>query len=194
MTTRYNEFNRGDYSNDNLAVLDELFNDGLLALENARTVENAKVISNQYYLKMTSVQKKYRLLENLKAIEGSSVTNSIGNIVDNNNSSSWQASSTKDEYVIIDLGDNYLVDGLSIIWEVANAKDYDVKVSKVNSNWQSVNPVYQFVNGVSGNRTDELRFNSVEGKYIRLELKTGSTQWGFRIYELDVYSSSPATE
>ena len=57
-----------------------------------------------------------------------------------------------------------------------------------------MNPVYQFVNGVSGNRTDELRFNSVEGRYIRLELKTGSTQWGFRIYELDVYSSSPATE
>lgn len=194
LTTRYNEFNRGDYSNENLAVLDELFIEGMLALENARTVEHAKVISNQYYLKMTSVQKKYRLLENLKAIEGSSVTNSIGNIVDNNNSSSWQASSTKDEYVIIDLGDNYLVDGLSIIWEVANAKDYDVKVSKVNSNWQSVNPVYQFVNGVSGNRTDELRFNSVEGRYIRLELKTGSTQWGFRIYELDVYSSSLATE
>ena len=87
-----------------------------------------------------------------------------------------------------------MVDGLSIIWEVANAKNYDVKVSKVNSNWQSVNPVYQFVHGVSGNRTDELRFNSVEGRYIRLELKTGYTQWGFRIFELDVYSSFPDAE
>ena len=139
---------------------------------------------------MSSIQKKYRLLDNLKAIEGSSVQNSIGNIVDNNTSSSWQASSTKDEYVIIDLGDVYLIDGLSIIWEVANAKDYDVKISKENSGWDSIKPVYQFKDGLSGNRTDELRFNTAEGRYIKLELKTGTTQWGFRIYELDVYSSS----
>ena len=112
----------------------------------------------------------------------------MGNIVDDNEATSWQAASNVSQYVIIDLGDTYSIMGMKIIWEVANAKHYDVKVSNEKDNWDNAQTVYQFRNGASGNRTDELRFTEVECRYVRINLRTGSTNYGFRIFELDFYT------
>lgn len=186
---RVESFYESDYSEENWNKIQSLVEEGLAAIDIATTPEHARILVNQYYFEMASVEKRFGEITGMSVIEASSVPSSMGTIVDDSPTTSWQAASTVNEYVIIDLGDTYSIEGLRIMWEVANAKNYDVKVSSTNEDWASVSAVYQFRNGESGNRTDEIRFESVECRYIRLELRTGSTQWGFRIFELDVYST-----
>ena len=189
LRARFNELYREDYTDENWSALEVILEEGLLELDTATTPEHARIITNQYYFEMSGVEKRFSEITGMSVIEVSSVDAQKGTIVDDNLGSSWQAASTVNEYVIIDLGDTYPVEGLTIVWEVANAKNYDIKLSNENANWEMIESVYKYRNGESGNRTDEIRFESEECRYIKLELKTGSTQWGFRIFEIDVYSS-----
>lgn len=190
LSEKISDFYENDYTPENWESLNQLLTDGIAAIGEATNAEHARIISSQYYFEMASVPKRFALLEGLKVIGVSSVETSMGTMVDDNTGSSWQASTTLNEYVIIDLGDVHSINGMSIMWEVANAKDYDVKVSNnENEDWDSLEAVYQYRNGQSGNRTDEIRFDA-ECRYIKLELKTGSTSWGFRIFEIDVYTES----
>ena len=194
LSEKIDEFYENDYTEENWALLNKLLEDGIAEIANATNGEHARIISSQYYFEMGSIPKKYGMLENLKVVGVSSKEEQKDTMVDENTGSSWQASTTLNEYVIIDLGDVYSIEGMSIMWEVANAKDYDVKVSNnENEDWDSLEAVYQYRNGQSGNRTDEIRF-SAECRYIKLELKTGATQWGFRIFEIDVYSGTASVE
>ena len=195
LSAKFESFYQADYSEENWNNLISLRDEGLLALDESTTVEHARIIANQYYFEMSSISKIFGELPGLTVVDASSAQATMGSITDDNEGSSWQATSNVSEYVVIDLGDVYSIMGIKIIWEAANAKHYNVRVSNENANWNTAQTVYQYRNGVSGARTDELRFDEIECRYIKLELKTGSMSYGFRIFEVDVYSmNAPVLE
>lgn len=179
-----------DYTEEDWKIIQNLLVDGSEKIKNATDSEEIKTIFNQYYDEITNVEKNFTTIEGAQVIEISSVETSKDNILDNKTGTSWQAATTTNEYFIIDLGQEYSMLGLSIIWQNSNAKEYSIKISNENNNWDSIESSYTYLNGVSGDRTDEIRFDqNVSGRYIRIDMVVSTTQWGFRIYEIDIYKN-----
>lgn len=96
------------------------------------------------------------------------------------------------QWVQIDLGDVYDLVSSKIIWEGASAKEYDMLVSGNGENWTGVGTK----TSTTGARTDEFYFiaGEVPGiRYIRLDLKTRTTIYGFSIYEWEIYGTLNTT-
>ena len=187
LTKRVAELPRDDYSQTNWDKIQDLLNEALGSLEKAANSEHAKMICNQYYSGILAIETRFINVEGLQIAEVSSVADTIGNIIDGNTGSRWQAATTGQEYVVIDLGEVKTISGLDIIWEAANAKNYSIKVSNENANWDSVETIVNFENGLAGGRTDKLRFaENIEGQFIRLDFTVASMNYGYSIFELYV--------
>lgn len=177
---------KDDYSKENWDKIQSLLQEGLEALENSVNTEHSKMICNQYYTGILSVETRFTNVDGLK-IAGYSSGGNINNIIDKNTGSRWQADTIKTEYIIIDLGEVKEIAGLDIMWEAANAKEYSVKLSNENTNWENINASISFTGGLSGSRTDKLRLDeNIECRYIRLDFTVATMQYGYSIYELYV--------
>jgi len=74
------------------------------------------------------------------------------------------------------------VQNMVIRWEAAYGRDYQVQVSDNNSTW---NTIYQTSNGDGAK--DVLSNLTGVGRYVRLVLNTRATQWGFSLFEVEVF-------
>ena len=178
-----------DYTQENWEVVQALLTEGKEVLLTAINDEHSKMIVNQYYHAMTGIERIFTTLSGAKVIEVSSKEEQIGNILDGKTGTSWQATSTMNGYIVIDLGAEYSMVGMSIMWQNSNAKDYTIKFSNSNSDWDSIDPVYSFDNGLVGDRTDEVRFPATSGRFIRIDMGKSTTNYGFRIFEIYLYQA-----
>ena len=184
---RVSSFIREDYTDENWAKMEALLAEGKEALLSAINDEHSKMLISQYYQEMTKVERVFTELKGAQVIEVSSKEEQIGNMLDGKTGTSWQATTTTNGYIVIDLGAEYSMVGMSIMWQNSNAKDYTVKLSSTNSDWDNVDPVYSFDTGIAGDRTDEVRFNATTGRYIRIDMGKSTTNYGFRIFEIYLY-------
>lgn len=178
---------REDYNDEGWARIEELKAEGQEALLSAVNESHAKMIISQYYQEITKVERVFTILEGAQVVEVSSKPEQINNMLDGKTGTSWQATSTTDGYIIIDIGDIYSLVGMSIMWQNSNAKDYTIKFSDTNENWDNIDPIYSFDQGKSGDRTDEVRFTPTSGRYIRIDMGVSTTSYGFRIYEIYLF-------
>jgi hypothetical protein len=121
-----------------------------------------------------------------KAVQVSSTeansTNNASNITDGNTTSRWSSIYADNQSVTIDLGATYNVQNMILRWEAAYASAYQVQVSENNTTW---NTIYQTTNGDGAK--DVLTNLTGIGRYVRLVLTTRATQWGFSLFEVEVY-------
>lgn len=178
-----------DYTQENWEAVQALLTEGKEVLLTAINDEHSKMIVNQYYHAMTGIERIFTTLSGAKVIEVSSKEEQIGNMLDGKTGTSWQATSTINGYIVIDLGAEYSMVGMSIMWQNSNAKDYTIKFSNSNSDWDSIDPVYSFDNGLVGDRTDEVRFPATSGRFIRIDMGKSTTNYGFRIFEIYLYQA-----
>jgi hypothetical protein len=87
------------------------------------------------------------------------------------------------QWLIIDLGVESLVNMVFIDWEVAYAVEYNISVSNDTVTWTDV---YSTVDGKGGN--ESFSFSGVTTRYVRFDGITRiNPTWGFSIHEFIVY-------
>ena len=123
-----------------------------------------------------------------KKITASSVTgdNVANNAIDSDVKTRWESQHGKDdpEWIMIELGDSYKVDGFRIVWENAAAKEYKIQISTNGNEWKDI---YEVKEGKSG-EIYEANFDSVTAKYIRL-IGASKTlpDYGYSIYDFQIF-------
>lgn len=108
-----------------------------------------------------------------------------GNVVDNSMTTRWSSLYNDDEWIAVDMGQEYTVECVDLQWEAAHGTEYEIQVASDTANWQTV--FYQ-VDGDGGR--DIANFAPSTCRYVRMYGITRNAQWGFSLYELGVYEDS----
>lgn len=104
---------------------------------------------------------------------------------DGNPESRWSSEYADDQWIALDLGANYAVNRVVLDWEVAYGESYTVQLSEDSVTWT---PAVNILNSDGG--TDNLTFDSTGARYVRLDLHTRGTEFGFSLWELKVYAAN----
>ena len=125
-----------------------------------------------------------------KTAVASSVASEAGDalsVTDGSMGSRWSSAYSDSQWVYVDLGEVKPVGEVVVNWESAYAKSYALQVSTDAASW---NTVYATDNG-KGN-TEQLKFKTVYARYVRLLGRKRATQWGYSLYEMEVYGPRKA--
>ncbi|MEA5015493.1 MAG: discoidin domain-containing protein [Candidatus Limiplasma sp.] len=96
-------------------------------------------------------------------------------------SSEWGADPS---WIAVDLGDVFQVDHVNLSWEWSYAKRYQIQVSLDGESWTSV---YETDQG-KGNR-EEIFFDLAQARYVRVFCIQRALQWGYSLYEVEVFQA-----
>ncbi|MDB6019213.1 MAG: coagulation factor 5/8 type domain protein [Pedosphaera sp.] len=108
-----------------------------------------------------------------------------GNAVDGNLSTRWSSQYADPQWIYVDLGTNFDVNGVVLTWEAAAAKSYQIQVSTNGANWSTV---YSTTNGAGG--TERINFPSMTARYVRLYGITRLTSYGYSLFAFQVFGMS----
>ncbi|MFE7711943.1 discoidin domain-containing protein [Streptomyces sp. NPDC057486] len=110
------------------------------------------------------------------------------NATDGDGRTRWASAYRDDEWIQVDLGSPQAVQRVLLDWENASGRDYDIQVSGDAANWKTVASVR---GKPSGARVDELTFDPVTARYVRMQGIKRTTGWGYSLWRLEVRSMSP---
>lgn len=110
--------------------------------------------------------------------------NIAANAVDGNGNTRWSSQYANQQNFIIDLGANYNISRVRIAWEAAYGRDYQIQFSTNNSTWTTARSVW-------GNTSLENNLTELSGtaRYVKMYGITRATNYGFSMYEMEVYGS-----
>ena len=131
-----------------------------------------------------------------KAVGSTTVgTSNATNVTDGKTTTRWESTHGLDnQFIYIDLGKNYDLASVYILWENAYARTYDVEVATDLTQPQPWTVVAGPVTKTSA-ASDTVTLANATGRYLKLGLLTrpgGSTN-GFSIYEIQVYGYAAAS-
>ncbi|MFZ2322518.1 MAG: glycoside hydrolase family 3 C-terminal domain-containing protein [Ignavibacteriaceae bacterium] len=110
-----------------------------------------------------------------------------GNAVDGNYTTRWSSLFNDPQTFTLDLGLVEHFNQIRITWETAFGKEYVIEVSEDGSNW---NRIIEQTNGFGGIEKWNAEANA---RYIRLTGTKRGTEWGYSIYEFEVYNIDSLT-
>ncbi|MBO3272299.1 glycosyl hydrolase [Hymenobacter defluvii] len=116
-------------------------------------------------------------------------TNTGDKAVDADGNTRWASSYANNQYLYVDLGATYSINRVRLAWEAAYAKDYQVQVSTDNVTWTTIKDVW----GKSAAAPDDHTGLNARGRYMKVYCINRATQYGFSLYELEVYGTSVVT-
>ena len=102
----------------------------------------------------------------------------------------WSSAASDPQWLEVDLGSQQQICSVGLLWEAAYATAFSIQVSNDNSTWTTV---YSTTAGTGGNETFPI---SVTARYIRMYGTVRATQFGYSIFEFDVYgltTTAPVT-
>ena len=127
------------------------------------------------------------LLSQGKPASSSSTENAgfpASNAVDGNTGTRWSSQLGHDpEWISVDLGATAQINQVKLVWEAAFARAYQIQVSPDNATWTSV---YTTTTGPGGAET--LAVNG-SGRYVRMLGTQRGTQWGYSLFEFQVFGT-----
>ena len=94
----------------------------------------------------------------------------------------WSTEYADNQWVNIDLGEEKEISRIVLNWETAYGKKYDIQVSPDGKKWKTVHSE----NNSDGGK-DEITFSTVKTRYIRVKADVRATEWGFSIWELEIF-------
>ncbi|MGI4870907.1 MAG: glycosyl hydrolase [Janthinobacterium lividum] len=111
--------------------------------------------------------------------------NSAAFAVDGDPTTRWGSLYTDPQELVVDLGANYALNRVVILWELALGKDYLVQGSTNNTTWTTLK-------SVTGNTEQFNEHPGLSGtaRYLKIRGTARGTQYGFSIRELLVYGSA----
>ncbi|MFD8717184.1 discoidin domain-containing protein [Streptomyces sp. NPDC059629] len=110
-----------------------------------------------------------------------------GNAVDGNTGTRWSSSFSDGQWLQVDLGATATVSQVVLNWETAYGKDYKVQISADGSSWTDLKSV---TGGDGGTDTLDV---SGQGRYVRMLGVHRATQWGYSLWEFQVYGTTTGT-
>ncbi|HVU71153.1 MAG TPA: discoidin domain-containing protein [Ktedonobacteraceae bacterium] len=128
------------------------------------------------------------LLSQGKTATASSVetgTNFVAaNAVDGNAGTRWSSAFSDPQWLQVDLGASASISQVVLQWETASGKAYQIQVSNDATNWSTI---YSTTTGAGGTETLNV---SGSGRYVRMYGTTRSTQYGYSLWEFQVYGTA----
>jgi len=125
-----------------------------------------------------------------KTFKVSSTEAGLGNVgsnaIDGDPATRWSSVYSDPQWYMVDLAKVYDIRQVIISWETASAKDYLVQESNDGENWVTV---YRLTNMKPGPRIDTISNLPGGARYIRMYGTKRNTQWGYSIYEFEVYGN-----
>ncbi len=113
------------------------------------------------------------------------------NVVDGDIDTRWESEHGVDpQWLQVYLQGTYLIDACLVTWEAAAAETYEIQVSMDGESWDTVSVVTQ---GKSS-ETRYFAFDAVEAKYVRVYGTSRTMDYGYSLYELEVYGSLVAVD
>jgi hypothetical protein len=107
--------------------------------------------------------------------------------VDGSVTTRWSSAYSDAQWISIDLGSVQTVSRVKLNWETAYGKAYEIQLSTDAANWTTR---YSTATGDGG--VDDLTLSG-SGRYVRMFGTARATQWGYSLWEFEVYSA-PAGE
>ncbi|MEW6509855.1 MAG: glycoside hydrolase family 3 C-terminal domain-containing protein [Bacteroidota bacterium] len=108
------------------------------------------------------------------------------NAVDGNLGTRWSSTFSDPQSITVDLGAVYVLERITLRWETAYGRTYYILVS---SDGATFTPVFVESSGDGG--LDDIVL-SVPGRFVRMTGTSRGTQWGYSLYELQVYGALPS--
>lgn len=102
---------------------------------------------------------------------------------DGNMASRWETSASDPQFIMVDLGEAYVIDHIKLDWEGAYGKKYELEVSLDEQSWTTV---YETSYGDGG--IDDIYFPAANARYIRLNGHERGMPYGYSLYEFAVYA------
>jgi hypothetical protein len=106
------------------------------------------------------------------------------NAVDGNTGTRWSSAFSDPQWLEVDLGSAQSICQVSLDWETAYATAFQIQTSTDNTNWTTI---YSTTSGTGGTQT--LNVNG-SGRYVRMYGTARATQYGYSLWEFDVYGPS----
>ncbi|MYX28683.1 hypothetical protein GTY75_18875 [Streptomyces sp. SID8381] len=132
-----------------------------------------------------------QLLSRGRPATASSVENAAfpaGAAVDGDQGTRWSSAFADPQWLQIDLGSVRQLTRVTLRWEAAYAKAYRIETSTDAQNWTTA---YSTANATGG--TENLTIGG-SGRYVRLYGTARATQYGYSLWEFEVYGSGGATQ
>ncbi|MFN3405211.1 MAG: carbohydrate-binding protein [Cytophagaceae bacterium] len=154
------------------------------------TANNSCGSSTERLLNVNVIQNSNNLATGKPAYSSSNETSALisGLAVDGSMSTRWASAYSDPQWLYIDLGASFNISGVRIFWETALGRDYQIQVSSNASTWTTIRTVTS-----NTSLTNDLTGLSGTGRYIRIYGTARGTQWGYSIYELEVYGTPSTT-
>jgi beta-glucosidase len=93
----------------------------------------------------------------------------------------WSSLFTDPQWLEVDLGTPTQICSVGLLWEAAYATSFSIQTSNDNATWTTV---YSTTTGTGGQETFPI---STTARYIRMDGTVRATQFGYSIFEFDVY-------
>ena len=109
------------------------------------------------------------------------------NAIDGDMSTRWSSDFSDPQWISIDFQKPATFNYIQLHWEFAYGKQYEIQISDDDTNWTTV---YTETNSDGG--IDEILFDNVSARYVRMYGIEKGTQYGYSLYEFEVYCLSPS--
>jgi beta-glucanase (GH16 family) len=110
-----------------------------------------------------------------------------GGAVDGNGGTRWSSGFSDPQWIQVDLGSSVSVCGVTLTWETAYGRAFQIQVSDNASTWTSI---YSTTTGTGGTQTLTI---SGTGRYLRMYGTQRATQYGYSLWELAVRTATDDT-
>lgn len=101
---------------------------------------------------------------------------------DGNLQTRWSSAFFDPQWIQVDLGSVTVIDHITLHWETAHARDYDIQVSSDGSSWNTA-----YTNPNSDGGVDEISL-STSGRFVRMYSRSRGTGWGNSLWEFQIFS------
>ncbi|MBO0871486.1 MAG: discoidin domain-containing protein, partial [Micromonosporaceae bacterium] len=109
------------------------------------------------------------------------------NAVDGNTGTRWSSAFSDPQWIQVDLGGSAAIDQVTLVWEAAYGRAFQIQVSPDASNWTTI---YSTTTGTGGTQTLPV---TGTGRYVRLYGTARATQYGYSLWEFQVFGTLGGT-
>jgi hexosaminidase len=104
------------------------------------------------------------------------------NAVDGDYATRWSSGYTDNEWITVDLGAATAIRRVKLTWETAYGRGYQIQTSADGTQWTTI-----FTTTTGDGGVDDLTTLNGSGRYVRMQGTQRATQWGFSLFEFEVY-------
>ena len=119
------------------------------------------------------------------ATTSSTPAQAAANAFDGNGNTRWESPSSDAQSITVDLGSVQTIGRIRLTWENAYGKNFTLDVSSDNVTWKTVVTVTN--NTTTANEYPNL---DISGRYVRMNGTLRATQYGYSLYEFEVFNFS----